>query len=147
MKGYSYWGDLYSFGVGGFNYNDLTRCGGILGAYAYATTSSYWGSLGYKNSGSSTYGGYFTSSTSGAGKSSQANAAIGIGIGAGRPDRSRYPWEKYMGCMLKEKTIQSIPMAPFSRTTWISICKTMVLKLIPCYIQMYQQMPPFKLLV
>jgi len=36
--------------------------------------------LGYKSSGSTTYGGYFTSSTTGSGKSAQAN--IGIGIGA-----------------------------------------------------------------
>jgi len=79
MKGYSYWGDVYSFGLGGFNYNDYTRCGGVLGAYAYASTSSYWGALGYKSSGSVTYGGYFTSSTTGTGKSSQANTGIGIG--------------------------------------------------------------------
>jgi hypothetical protein len=77
MKGYSYWGDQYSFGTAGFNYNDYTRCGGILGANSGAT---YWGSLGYKDSGSQGYGGYFSSYTSGAGKSSQAN--IGIGIGA-----------------------------------------------------------------
>jgi hypothetical protein len=79
MKGYSYWGDVYSFGLGGFNYNDFTRCGGVLGAYSYASTSSYWGSLGYKNSGSTTYGGYFTSSTNGTGKSAQSNTSIGIG--------------------------------------------------------------------
>ena len=77
ITGYSYWGDLYSFGVAGFNFNDFSRCGGILGADAY---SNYWGSLGYKSSSSIAYGGYFTSYTSGAGKSSQAN--IGIGVGA-----------------------------------------------------------------
>lgn len=77
LKGYSYWGDVYSYGTAGFNYNDYNRCGGVLGGYAYG---SYWGALGYKNSGSTTYGGYFTSYTSGVGKSSQAN--IGIGVGA-----------------------------------------------------------------
>ncbi|MDY0343570.1 MAG: hypothetical protein RBR28_08350 [Lentimicrobium sp.] len=76
VRGISYWGDLYSFGTTGFNYNDFTRCGGVLGAYQ---SGSYWGSLGYKSSGSLTYGGYFTSYTSGAGKSTQAETGIGIG--------------------------------------------------------------------
>jgi len=75
-KGYSFWGDLYSFGTSGFNYNDYNRCGGILGAEA---GGAYWGSLGYKNSANTGYGGYFTSSSSGGGKSSQANTGIGIG--------------------------------------------------------------------
>jgi hypothetical protein len=78
IKGYSSWGDLYSFGTSGFNYNDYTRCGGILGANNFGT---YWGSLGYKSSGSSTYGGYFTSHTSGSGKGDNlANIGIGIGV-------------------------------------------------------------------
>jgi hypothetical protein len=77
IKGYSFWGDQYTFGTSGFNYNDYSRCGGILGA---EQAGFYWGSLGYRNSGSTSYGGYFTSYTSGAGKSSQAS--IGIGLGA-----------------------------------------------------------------
>ncbi|WP_367328072.1 hypothetical protein [Lentimicrobium sp.] len=77
LRGYSYWGDVYSFGTTGFNFNDYSRCGGILGA---EQNGSYWGALGYKNSGSNTYGGYFTSYVSGAGKS--GGAATGIGIGA-----------------------------------------------------------------
>jgi len=76
VQGNSYWGDLYSFGLSGFNYNDYTRCGGTLGAN---TLGSYWGSMGYKNSSSTPYGGYFTSYTSGAGKSSQADISVGIG--------------------------------------------------------------------
>ncbi len=76
ILGYSYWGDQYSFGTAGFNYNDYFRCGGILGA---SVGGSYWGSLGYKTSGGSTYGGYFTSYTSGLGKSSDAETGIGIG--------------------------------------------------------------------
>ena len=76
MKGYSYWGDQYSFGTAGFNYNDFIRCGGILGAYQ---GGAYWGSLGYKNSASTGYGGYFSSYTSGTGKSTQANTGIGLG--------------------------------------------------------------------
>jgi hypothetical protein len=78
MKGYNYWGDEYTFGTCGFSSLDYTRCGGILGASAGGT---YWGSLGYKNSSGSYYGGYFTSYSSGAGKSSQS-ARFGIGIGA-----------------------------------------------------------------
>ena len=77
IHGFSYWGDLYSFGTAGFNYNDFTRCGGILGAVQAGT---YWGSLGYKNSAGTSYGGYFTSYISGTGKST--HASIGIGIGA-----------------------------------------------------------------
>ena len=77
IKGYSFWGDLYSFGVTGYNYNNLTRNGGVLGAQ---DGGSYWGALGYKTSTSNNYGGYFTSSTTGAGKSSEAS--IGIGLGA-----------------------------------------------------------------
>jgi hypothetical protein len=75
-KGYSFWGDLYSFGTSGFNYNDYTRCGGILGA---EQGGSYWGSLGYKNSSGAGYGGYFSSYTSGGGKTNQAITGIGIG--------------------------------------------------------------------
>jgi len=76
MKGYSFWGDVFSFGTSGFNFNDYTRCGGVLGA---DVNGSYWGALGYKSSGSVTYGGYFTSYNNGAGKSAQANTGIGIG--------------------------------------------------------------------
>lgn len=75
--GYSFWGDDYSFGVAGYNYNDYVRCGGVIGSNYWG---SYWGALGYKNSSSFEYGGYFSSSGSGAGKSSQA--ATGIGLGA-----------------------------------------------------------------
>jgi len=76
IKGYAYWGDLYSFGTAGFNYNDDVRSGGILGANQGA---EYWGSLGYKNSAGTGYGGYFSSYTGGSGKSNQAETGIGIG--------------------------------------------------------------------
>ena len=76
IKGYNFWGDVYTFGVGGFSYNDYTRTGGVLGA---DVNGIWWGSLGYKNSGAIPYGGYFTSSTNGSGKSSQAHTSIGIG--------------------------------------------------------------------
>jgi hypothetical protein len=76
VQGYSYWGDVYTFGVSGHNYNDYTRCGGVLGANSSGT---YWGSLGYKTSGSVTYGGYFTSTGTGGGK---LGSKSGIGFGA-----------------------------------------------------------------
>jgi len=76
LKGYSYWGDLYSFGTTGFNYNDLNRCGGVLGA---RQDGLYWGALGYENSSGLEYGGYFTSYASGTGKDSQAYTGIGLG--------------------------------------------------------------------
>ena len=77
VKGYNYWGDQYSFGLGGFSYNDYTRTGGVLGAYQSGT---YWGSLGYKNSGSATYGIYGTSQTTGSGFLPSSEA---IGVGGG----------------------------------------------------------------
>jgi hypothetical protein len=76
IEGSSWWGDPYSFGTSGFNYNDYTRCGGVLGAEIWG---NYWGSMGYKNSAGTNYGGYFTSYTVGVGKSSQANTGIGVG--------------------------------------------------------------------
>jgi hypothetical protein len=77
LSAYSFWGDLYSFGLSGFNYNDYNRCGGVLGGLSYG---GYWGSLGYKSSSLTSYGGYFTSSANGGGKlPGQANTGIGIG--------------------------------------------------------------------
>jgi hypothetical protein len=78
IKGYNFWGDEYTFGTCGFTDFDNTRCGGVLGA---SSSGLNWGSLGYKSSGHSFYGGYFTSYVSGSGKSSQP-AHTGIGIGA-----------------------------------------------------------------
>ncbi|HPI85824.1 MAG TPA: hypothetical protein PLR01_05585 [Bacteroidales bacterium] len=76
--GYNVWGDLFTFGSIGYNYNDFTRCGGAFGSDNEGT---YWGSLGYKSSSSSLHGGYFTTTGSGSGKGS-SDAHIGIGIGA-----------------------------------------------------------------
>ncbi|MCO5251900.1 MAG: hypothetical protein M9949_10845 [Candidatus Kapabacteria bacterium] len=76
--GHSFWGDLYTFGVGGWNYNDYSRCGGVLGADVSGT---YWGSLGYRSSGSINYGVYGTSAyASGTGFLSN-NEVMGIGAG------------------------------------------------------------------
>jgi hypothetical protein len=76
--GYNYWGDLYTFGAAGYNWNDYTRTGGTLGAYWSGT---YWGSLGYKNSGSTSYGVYGSAAySSGAGILSQKEL---VGVGGG----------------------------------------------------------------
>lgn len=55
ITGYNYWGDLYSFGVAGYSYNDYTRTGGVLGSDASGTT---WGALGYKDDQSTSWGVY-----------------------------------------------------------------------------------------
>jgi hypothetical protein len=76
--GFNYWGDLYTFGAAGYGWNDYTRTGGTLGAH---WNGQYWGSLGYKNSGSTTYGVYGSSAySSGAGILSQKEL---VGVGGG----------------------------------------------------------------
>jgi hypothetical protein len=78
IQGYTFWGDLYTFGVLGQTYGDYTRTGGVLGSI---TGGSTWGSLGYKNSGSVFYGVYGSSAyASGAGLAPNS-AAAGIGGG------------------------------------------------------------------
>lgn len=77
-SGYNFWGDVYTFGVAGHCYNDYSRTGGVLGAEVSGT---YWGSLGYKNSGTVAYGVYGSSAYSnGAGFLSNSDRT---GIGAG----------------------------------------------------------------
>ncbi|MFM7723706.1 MAG: collagen-like protein, partial [Bacteroidota bacterium] len=76
--GFNFWGDLYSFGAAGYNWNDYTRCGGTIGAHWNA---NYWGSLAYKNSASNTYGVYGSSAyVSGSGLLTQKELT---GIGGG----------------------------------------------------------------
>jgi len=76
VQGYSYFGNPYTFGVAGYSFLDFTRCGGVIGARFSGTT---WGSLGYKNSGNSYYGGYWTSAGSGSGDNLPS---INIGMGS-----------------------------------------------------------------
>ena len=73
IQGYNQWGDNYSFGISGHSDNDYFRTGGVIGSN---NTGTYWGSLGYKNSIGSTYGGYFTNTGTGAGKNKE-NTGIG----------------------------------------------------------------------
>ncbi len=53
--GFNFWGDVYTFGVAGWNYNDYSRCGGTFGA---DVNGLQWGSLGYRSSGLLNYGVY-----------------------------------------------------------------------------------------
>jgi hypothetical protein len=77
LKGLDYYGDEYGFGTSGFSFLLYTRSGGVLGAFM---GGNYWGSLGYRASGWTTYGGYFSNWNSGGGKSSDASTGIGIGV-------------------------------------------------------------------
>lgn len=78
VKGYNFWGDLYTFGVAGYSWNDYTRTGGVLGAQQGGT---YWGSLGYKSSGNLTYGVYGSSAYANGGGFLSTNTYTGIGGG------------------------------------------------------------------
>jgi hypothetical protein len=76
--GYNFWGDVYTFGVAGWNYNDYSRCGGTFGANV---DGLYWGSLGYRSSGLLNYGVYGSAAyASGAGFAAN-NEKQGIGGG------------------------------------------------------------------
>ncbi len=77
-RGYNFWGDLYTFGVGGWNYNDYSRCGGTFGA---DVNGAYWGSLGYRSSGLLNYGVYGSAAyASGAGRMTNG---VRTGVGSG----------------------------------------------------------------
>jgi hypothetical protein len=77
LMGMAYWGDEYSFGTSGFSYLDSERSGGVLGANF---GGAFWGSLSYRASGYTLYGGYFSNWNAGGGKSNQPNTGIGIGV-------------------------------------------------------------------
>jgi hypothetical protein len=64
VKGNNAYGSSYVFGVAGFTDFNNIRSGGCLGAYE---TGSVWGCLGYRSAAGTTYGGYFTTSTTGTG--------------------------------------------------------------------------------
>ncbi|NQV02585.1 MAG: hypothetical protein HQ542_08070 [Bacteroidia bacterium] len=77
VKGYNYYGNAYTFGVAGFKWFHLNRSGSVLGA---DWNGDVFGSLCYQSSSGTEYGGYFTSTGSGTGKSSGTNADVGIGV-------------------------------------------------------------------
>ncbi|MHC1776299.1 MAG: hypothetical protein AB9834_12910 [Lentimicrobium sp.] len=76
IRAFSDWGDPFTFAITAHGWNDFERSGAVLGSQV---GGSYWGALAYKNSANSNYGGYFTSSTTGAGKGPEAKTGIGIG--------------------------------------------------------------------
>lgn len=75
VKGNSSYGNAYTFGVAGYSYLSDGRSAGVLGA---RNTASNWGALGYKTSGNSYYGGYFTSYSYGSGKDDEVQTSGGI---------------------------------------------------------------------
>jgi len=82
VKGYSFYGYGYTFGVAGYRYNDsYNRGGGVLGGSSSGNPPTAWGSLGYRNSGATHYGAYWTSSGSGSGFMDNAGIMTGIGSG------------------------------------------------------------------
>ena len=77
-RGYNFWGDVYTFGVGGWNYNDYSRCGGTIGA---DVNGAYWGSLGYRSSGLLNYGVYGSAAYASGGGRMTNGVRTGIGGG------------------------------------------------------------------
>ena len=76
VKGYNHYGNPYTFGVAGYSYLDENRSGGCFGGNHLGTS---WGCLGYKDSGGTTYGAYWTNWGSGTGDRSNASVNIGMG--------------------------------------------------------------------
>jgi hypothetical protein len=80
VKGICHRGNPFTFGVAGYSYLDENRSGGSFGAHYMG---SPWGCLGYRNSSGNFYGGYFTTDTTGSGKSiPEDGPALGIGLGS-----------------------------------------------------------------
>jgi Collagen triple helix repeat (20 copies) len=77
-SGYSFWGDVYTFGDASYNYNDYSRCGGSLGADVNGT---YWGSNGYRSSGLLNYGVYGSGAYASGGGLVPTNEQGGVGGG------------------------------------------------------------------
>lgn len=78
IEGHDLNSQSYEFGIGGWAYNDYPRSGGVIGCQ---WSASYWGALGYKNSGSTGYGLYYTSAGSGSGFMESGGELTGIGSG------------------------------------------------------------------
>lgn len=55
ITGNNFWGDVYTFGVAGYSYNDYVQTGGVIGA---VWDASYWGALGYRDVGGLNWGMY-----------------------------------------------------------------------------------------
>jgi hypothetical protein len=55
VTGNNFWGDVFTFGVAGYSYNDYIQTGGVIGA---VWDASYWGALGYRDAGGLNWGMY-----------------------------------------------------------------------------------------
>ena len=77
-SGFNFWGDIYTFGVAGHNYNDYSRTGGVLGA---EQGGNYWGSLGYRSSALNNFGVYGSAAYSSGAGFLATNERTGIGAG------------------------------------------------------------------
>ena len=78
VAGQNFWGDVYTFAVGGWSLNDFNRTGGVLGADFFG---NYWGALGYKSSANVFFGVYGSSGYgSGAGRGTDVRDGIGGGF-------------------------------------------------------------------
>lgn len=78
VTGSSFWGDDYSFGVGGWNFNDFVRTGGVIGSEIYG---AYFGILGYKAANTSFYGVYGSNAMGTGSGYLPSTEAVGIGGG------------------------------------------------------------------
>jgi hypothetical protein len=76
--GYNFWGDVYTFGLAGWNYNDYNRCGGTFGG---DISGLAWGSLGYRSSGLLNYGVYGSSAYVSGGGFLPTDELTGVGGG------------------------------------------------------------------
>lgn len=78
IKGYSYWGNNYSAGMGGYSFLDYDRSAGVHGGRYNGTV---WGALGYQAVGGGEYGLYYTNFASGTGYAPEGGIRRGIGAG------------------------------------------------------------------
>ena len=119
ITAYNYWGDHYTFGISGFNYNDFNRCAGVLGAHI---GGSYWGSLGYKDSGNTYYGGYFSQPARD--RERVVNRLIlESEWGPGGTLSGQIFMVRFTEAILKEENMHCIQMGPYIRTTWMCTCR------------------------
>jgi hypothetical protein len=75
VKGYTFYGMTYNFGVIGQSYGDYYRTGGVHGYVGGA-----WAGCGYKDSAGTYYALYYSGSV-GAGSGKDDSAVVGIGLG------------------------------------------------------------------
>jgi hypothetical protein len=87
VEGYTDYGNVYCFGVGGYRFNDANRSGGVIGGSSTGNTPTAWGSLGYRNSGGTHFGMYGSAQNAtwgnnfGGGYMATDNILTGIGLG------------------------------------------------------------------